>query len=580
MAFSFPDGKPVPFRWQREPESGALPDRLPPQNIEAEQSLLGSILLDNEVLPGIVAILHVMDFYRDSHQIAYQAILDLFEEGNPVDAVTLADKLISQGVFQKIGGDELLRDLVDAVPHSANALYYAGIVKRLSISRRVIDNATEVIRAGYDGQHSPEELLAMLSRAMVAINAEPAEEEPTINPLPDRMAEAAYRGVAGELVKTLCPQTEACAEAILGQFLVGFGNLMGPRPHWAHGGIVHRSNLFICLVGPTGEGRKGTSWGNVRWALGRCDDEWANKPPLSSMTSGEGVIRFIRDHPGPVIAIETEFDGLLARMRREGNSTSAVLRDAWDGPSLGVPTKNDPIFVDDSYLSVIGHITESDLVMRLKQNYIDNGVVNRFLWVNVFSDGVLPEGGDFESIEQALSPYFRDLIRAVNFAKTERFLEKPIRKTRAARELWSHLYCGELRRPKGGNYAKATIRAAPLIMRMAVIYCMLDRAREIDVGHLEGGLAFWRYCDGTAAHLFGDVKTDDHLPKIIAHLESSPRWLSRTQINREVFFGRLPAGELDRLLVQAQGSGLLQARREQRGPNWLQTWMHRKHLKG
>src|SRR5215471_16763271 len=95
-----------------KPDLTALGDRLPPQNLEAERSVLGSILLDNDVLHEIIPILSVADFYRDAHQVIYQAVRDLYDLGKAVDAVTLADELIRRDQFAKIGGDETLREVI------------------------------------------------------------------------------------------------------------------------------------------------------------------------------------------------------------------------------------------------------------------------------------------------------------------------------------------------------------------------------------------------------------------------------------------------------------------------------------
>src|SRR5262249_796667 len=142
-----------------KPDTTALGDRLPPQNLEAEKSVLGSILLDNDVLHEIIPILAITDFYRDSHQLIYEAIRDLHDPGHGVDAVTVREELIRRDQFQKIGGDETLREIVDFVPHAANAKYYAGIVREKAISRQLIGSATEIIREGYSNQFTAQDLL-------------------------------------------------------------------------------------------------------------------------------------------------------------------------------------------------------------------------------------------------------------------------------------------------------------------------------------------------------------------------------------------------------------------------------------
>src|SRR6185437_5617084 len=116
-------------------ESGLLTDRLPPQNLEAEQGVLGSVLLDNDVLHGVVPILKVEDFYRDTHQILYRTIRDLYDLGKAIDVITVAEELARRDEFKAIGGDETLAQIVNCVPHAANARYYADIVRQKSISR-------------------------------------------------------------------------------------------------------------------------------------------------------------------------------------------------------------------------------------------------------------------------------------------------------------------------------------------------------------------------------------------------------------------------------------------------------------
>src|SRR6185437_8161498 len=107
---------------------------------------LGAILLDNDVLHDVISILTVEDFYRDAHQAVYRAIRDMYDEGKAVDAVTLADELVLRGQYQKIGGDDLLGEIANSVPHAANARYHADIVRQKSVSRQLIQTSTDLIR--------------------------------------------------------------------------------------------------------------------------------------------------------------------------------------------------------------------------------------------------------------------------------------------------------------------------------------------------------------------------------------------------------------------------------------------------
>ncbi len=149
--------------------STASGDRLPPQNLEAERSVLGSILLDNDVLHDIVILLRVQDFYRDAHQVIYSAIRDLYDQGKGIDAVTLAEELKLRDQFEKVGGNDILTEICESVPHAANGKYYAGIVKEKSINRQLIEGATEIIRDGYSNQFTAQELLNEAERTIFSI---------------------------------------------------------------------------------------------------------------------------------------------------------------------------------------------------------------------------------------------------------------------------------------------------------------------------------------------------------------------------------------------------------------------------
>ena len=150
-------------------EASSLANHLPPQNIEAEQGVLGSILLENEVLHDVVPVLTVEDFYRDTHQVIYQAIRDLYDLGKAIDAITLADELIRRDQFRAIGGDDTLAQILNSVPHAANARYYADIVRQKAIARQLIEAANEILREGYSNNYTAEQLLENAERRVFNI---------------------------------------------------------------------------------------------------------------------------------------------------------------------------------------------------------------------------------------------------------------------------------------------------------------------------------------------------------------------------------------------------------------------------
>ncbi len=148
---------------------GGSGDRLPPQNLEAERSVLGSILLDNDPLHDIVLLLRVQDFYRDAHQVIYAAIRDLYDHNQGIDAVTLAEELKRRDQFDQVGGHDIITEIIESVPTAANAKYYANIVKEKAINRMLIESSTEIIRDGYSNQFTAQELLESAERKVYSI---------------------------------------------------------------------------------------------------------------------------------------------------------------------------------------------------------------------------------------------------------------------------------------------------------------------------------------------------------------------------------------------------------------------------
>ncbi len=125
--------------------------RLPPQSLEAEMSVLGGVLLENEALNKALEILRPEDFYRESHRKIFNAVIDLTEKGEPADLVTLTAALQQRGELEEVGGNAYLATLVDYVPTAANIAYYSRLVKEKAIGRHLINVATEIATRGYDG---------------------------------------------------------------------------------------------------------------------------------------------------------------------------------------------------------------------------------------------------------------------------------------------------------------------------------------------------------------------------------------------------------------------------------------------
>jgi replicative DNA helicase len=125
-------------------------DRTPPQSIEAEQSVLGAMMLSKDAIADVVEIMRPGDFYRPAHQLVYDAILDLYGRGEPADAVTVVAELTRNGQLLRVGGATYLHTLISLVPTAANAQYYAQIVSERAILRRLVLAGTRIVQMGYE----------------------------------------------------------------------------------------------------------------------------------------------------------------------------------------------------------------------------------------------------------------------------------------------------------------------------------------------------------------------------------------------------------------------------------------------
>ena len=144
--------------------------KVPPQNLEAESSVLGGILLENEAVNQVLELLRPEDFYRESHRKVFRAIVELSDRSEPVDLITLSDCLKNRGELEAVGGTAYLASLADFVPTAANISHYARIVREKSILRSLISAATEIATRGYEEQGNVEEFLDSAEKVIFDIS--------------------------------------------------------------------------------------------------------------------------------------------------------------------------------------------------------------------------------------------------------------------------------------------------------------------------------------------------------------------------------------------------------------------------
>ena len=144
--------------------------KVPPQNLEAERAVLGSILMDNEAIYGVMELIEPSSFYQPSHRLIFSTMLELSERGQPIDIITLTDRLRSAGSLDQAGGPDYIPTLADEVPTSAGVTNYAKIVKEKAVLRRLIETATEIVQDCFDTPGEVDQLLDEAERRMFAVS--------------------------------------------------------------------------------------------------------------------------------------------------------------------------------------------------------------------------------------------------------------------------------------------------------------------------------------------------------------------------------------------------------------------------
>ncbi|MGW3493290.1 replicative DNA helicase [Streptomyces sp. NPDC001020] len=157
--------------------AGSSFERVPPQDLDAEQSVLGGMLLSKDAIADVVEILKGRDFYRPAHETIYQAILDLYAKGEPADPITVAAELTKRGEITKVGGASYLHTLVQTVPTAANAEYYAQIVHERAVLRRLVEAGTRITQMGYAADGDIDEIVNGAQAEIFAVTEQRTAED-------------------------------------------------------------------------------------------------------------------------------------------------------------------------------------------------------------------------------------------------------------------------------------------------------------------------------------------------------------------------------------------------------------------
>jgi hypothetical protein len=419
------------------------------------------------------------------------------------------------------------------------------------------------------------------------------EEIPIVDSSADEwpvLHDDALYGLPGTIVNTIDPHSEADKVATLINVLVAFGNCLNATAHVKVQHDKHPARINSVFVGKSSKGRKGTSWSTPKRAYALVDPDWVKKRVKSGLSSAEGLIYNVRDplwkrepikEKGKVVGyqdvcvdagesdkrlliIEPEFASTLTVMGREGNNLSAVIRQAWDDGNLSPLTKNNPLTATDAHISIIGHITQDELLARLDDTSKANGFCNRFLFALVRRSKELPEGGTVP--DDKFNALVERLREVITFARTV----SEVKRDDEAKALWAEIY-HDLSKEKPGLLGAITSRAEAQVLRLSLIYALFDCSSVIRVKHLKAALALWRYCEHSAEIIFGKRLGDPTADRILEAIRNSQNGLSDNEIY-ELFGRNKSANERTRALLKLQRLGLVTVTQERTGGRPRNLW--------
>jgi hypothetical protein len=428
------------------------------------------------------------------------------------------------------------------------------------------------------------DIIARGKEAAAAHAADPDAEPlrtlawPTLNP-------DALFGTAGQIVKSVAPHTEADPAALLVQLLAVFGCTVGPGAHVWVANAEQRALLHPLIVGRTSDGAKGTALSVVEAVRRRALPDF-DANTTSGLSSAEGLIEAVRDgdedtcvEDKRLLVKESEYRTVLTRSRREGNTLGPVLRQAWDGDTLRTLSRtSNRLTATATHISVIGHITPREFTNTVSGTDISGGSVNRLLICLSKRSRLDSRFGNIpQEVLATAAAMFSEAHTAASGRRNVDFADN-------FWPAWARTY-RELNRDRPESDASdATARGVPHVLRLSLLYALMDKAEEIGAQHLKAAQALWRYCEASAVWLFSSYEAETLRAASTGLTEfirkAGSEGCTRTQISRGFFKGHASSDEIGRQLSDLVHNGVVVVIEEDTSGRPRSRYVHRSCGKG
>lgn len=398
-----------------------------------------------------------------------------------------------------------------------------------------------------------------------------------------RLDPTAFHGTAGQLVRALAPTTEADPAALLAVLLAEFGWLVGAQPgagkvpgaaHMMIANEAHHARIFPIIVGRTSSGAKGTAQHAIDRIIRAHAHGMLGSPPRGSgLSSGEGLVEAVRDEIGDpedeknykpgiedkrLLLVESELATTFRRMNREGATLGPTIRQAWDGSKLSVLNRL-AYTATGAHIVIIGHISPGELHTVIRSHDLDGGTLNRFLFIASRRSKRLPDGGN--APKALVDEYSTRLGQAASHA----YSRGEVTMTSEARDRWRSTYNRLTAERPDTVLTKATSRRAPQVLRLAMLYALIDDRGEITADDLAAAESLEQYSVDTAKYIFQqsiDADADEvgRLAEYIRRAGEAGR--ARNEIREDLYQRNVSADVITQRLKLLIEAGAVEQRQE------------------
>lgn len=394
----------------------------------------------------------------------------------------------------------------------------------------------------------------------------------------------AFHGIAGQLATEVSEISGVSKEALLFQFLICFGIICEQKFYFPLGSKKISTANYLLILGSTGSSRKGTSFDNVKWFFDKYYVDFSTMKLKTGVNSGEGLINCIRDKvtikeldkngvekeiitdqgalSKIVLFLETEFARLLKAGRREGSTVTEIFRNAWDQMPLEINTSQRQIRASEYAISLIAHITPKEFKTLINETDSSNGYLNRFLFCLIGSASPRPFPSAFEDANFNFIQKFQEVIKYIETTEYQKVILSD-----DAKILYEEYYT-EFHYRNEDAFSELVTRAISHLIKLALIYAILDKSNKILPIHLKAAKAIIDHSESSIKSIFEDKIFSRKEKKLLNFLKENSGESLRGLIQSKCFSNNCSKDDLDEIKENLLSSSQIKILKTDQGELW------------